>query len=60
MLADDTSLTAYGKSIEEIELGLNKDLEKLDYGYKQISSAIMLRWQRICSSVHVKDCLTFP
>ena len=28
MFADDTSLTAYGKSIEEIELGLNEDLEK--------------------------------
>ena len=29
MFADDTSLTAYGKSIEEIELGLNEDLEKI-------------------------------
>ena len=28
MFADVTSLTAYGKSIEEIELGLNEDLEK--------------------------------
>ena len=37
MFADDTSLTTYGKSIEEIELGLNEDLEKLDCGYKQIS-----------------------
>ena len=37
MFADDTSLTAYGKSIEEIELGLNKDLEKVDCGYKQKS-----------------------
>ena len=37
MFADDTSLTAYGKSIEEIELGLNEDLEKIDCGYNQIS-----------------------
>ena len=29
MFADDTSLTAYGKSIEEIELGLNEDLQKI-------------------------------
>ena len=29
MFADDTSLTTYGKSIEEIELGLNEDLEKI-------------------------------
>ena len=29
MFADDTSLTAYGKSIEEIELGLNENLEKI-------------------------------
>ena len=29
MFANDTSLTAYGKSIEEIELGLNEDLEKI-------------------------------
>ena len=32
MFVDDTSLTAYGaygKSIEEIELGLNEDLEKI-------------------------------
>ena len=29
MFADDTGLTAYGKSIEGIELGLNKDLEKI-------------------------------
>ena len=29
MFADDTSLTAYGKSTEEIELGLNEDLEKI-------------------------------
>ena len=29
MFADDTSLTAYGKSIEGIELGLNEDLEKI-------------------------------
>ena len=29
MFADDTSLTAYGKRIEEIELGLNEDLEKI-------------------------------
>ena len=37
MFADDTSLTTYGKSIEEIELGLNEDLEKIDCGYKQMS-----------------------
>ena len=60
MFAGDTSLTAYGKSIEEIELGVNEDLEKLDCGYKQISSALMLRRQSICSSVHVKDWLSFP
>ena len=47
MFADDTSLTAYGKSIEEIELGL-------------ISQALMLQRQSICSSVHVKDWLSFP
>ena len=29
MFADDTCLTAYGKSIEEIELGLNENLEKI-------------------------------
>ena len=29
MFADYASLTAYGKSIEEIELGLNEDLEKI-------------------------------
>ena len=29
MFADDTGLTAYGKSIEGIELGLNEDLEKI-------------------------------
>ena len=29
MFADDTSLTAYGKGIEEIELGLNEDFEKI-------------------------------
>ena len=29
MFADDTSLTAYGKSIEGIELGLNEDSEKI-------------------------------
>ena len=29
MFADDTGLTAYGKSIEEIELRLNEDLEKI-------------------------------
>ena len=29
MFADDTGLTAYGKSTEGIELGLNEDLEKI-------------------------------
>ena len=29
MFVDGTSLTAYGKSIEKIELGLNEDLEKI-------------------------------
>ena len=29
MFADDTRLTASGKSIEEIELGLNEDLQKM-------------------------------
>ena len=43
MFADDTSLTAYGKSIEEIELGLNEDLEK---------SRLWLQ------AVHVKDWLS--
>ena len=28
VFADDTSLTAYAKSIEEIKLGLNEELEK--------------------------------
>ena len=64
MFADHTSLTAYGKSIEEIELGLNEglneDLEKLDCGYKQISQALILRRQSIYPSVHIKDWLTFP
>ena len=29
MLADDISITANGKSIDEIELGLNEDLGKI-------------------------------
>ena len=58
MFADDTSLTAYGKSIEEIELGLNEDLEKIRLWLQ--ANKLSLRRQSMCSSVHVKDCLSFP
>ena len=49
MLADDISIKANGKSIDEIELGLNEDLGK-----------IRLYRQNTCSSVHVKHWLGFP
>ena len=60
MFADDTSLTACGKSINEMELGLNKIWKVLDCGYKQIRLALTLRRQCICLTVHVKDWLSYP
>ena len=51
MFADDTSLTTYGNSIQDLIKIWKK---KLECGYKQISSALMLRRQSLCSSVHVR------
>ena len=56
IFADDTSLTACEKSIDEIELGLSKDLESIRLWLQANKLSLnVAKTVSICSSAHVKD-----
>ena len=56
IFGDDTSLTACEKSIDEIELGLSKDLESIRLWLQANKLSLnVAKIVSICSSIHVKD-----